>query len=108
MEKKVATQDMRGFKLLKDNGCLGCHSTDGSKIVGPSFKALFGGSRKVISNGTEKQVTADEEYIKNSILDPNKDVVKDFPQGLMQPYKTVLKDKDIQDIVDYFKAESKK
>jgi cytochrome c oxidase subunit II len=108
VEKQVATQDMAGFKLLKDNGCVGCHSLDGTKIVGPSFKGLFGSKHKVLTNGTEREITADEEYIKNSILDPNKDVVKDFPQGLMQPYKTVLKDKDIQAIVDYFKAEKSK
>jgi len=31
-----------GKALADAQGCLGCHSTDGSEIVGPSFKGLFG------------------------------------------------------------------
>jgi len=31
-----------GKALANAQGCLGCHSTDGSEIVGPSFKGLLG------------------------------------------------------------------
>ena len=93
-----------GFAIIKANACLTCHSLDGAKIIGPSFKGIYGTKRIVVTNGAEREVVADEEYIKRSILDPNADVVKGFNKGLMQSYKEVLKAGDIDKIVDYFKT----
>jgi cytochrome c oxidase subunit 2 len=108
VEKKAPVADLPGLKVLQNNACLGCHSLDGTTLVGPSFKGLFGSKRSVITNGAERSITVDEEYIKNSVLDPGKDVAKGFTNGIMQSYKTVLKDQDIKDIVEYFKANAKK
>ena len=58
----------------------------------------------MVTNNTEREVVADDEYIKRSILDPNADVVKGFNKGLMQSYKETLKAEDIDKIVDYFKT----
>lgn len=93
-----------GATLLKANGCYACHSTDGSKIVGPTFKGLFGKQETVISNGKQTNITADEEYIKRAIYDPNTEIVEGYPQGLMQSYKGVLNDNDIAKIIEYFKS----
>ncbi|HEX2974667.1 MAG TPA: cytochrome c oxidase subunit II [Bacteroidales bacterium] len=93
-----------GAALIKTNGCNACHSVDGSKIVGPTFKGLFGKQITVVSNGKETNVTADEEYIKRSIYDPNAEIVKGYPQGLMQSYKATLNDNDISKIIEYFKS----
>jgi len=98
--------DPPGFTVIKANGCLTCHSLDGSKIVGPSFKGLYGSKRTVITDQGEKQVDANDDYIKRSILEPNAEVVKGFNKGLMQSYKTVLKGEDLDKIVDYFKKAS--
>jgi cytochrome c oxidase subunit 2 len=95
-----------GLAILKSNGCLTCHSLDGSRIIGPSFKGLYGSKRTVITDQGEKQVDAVDDYIKRSILDPNAEVVKGFNKGLMQSYSTVLKAEDIDKIVDYFKKAS--
>jgi cytochrome c oxidase subunit 2 len=95
--------DPPGLLILKANGCLTCHSLDGAKIVGPTFKGLYGSKRTVITDQGEKQVDANDDYIKESILDPNAKVVKGFNKGLMQSYKTVLKGEDLDKIVDYFK-----
>ena len=98
--------DHPGMKLLKSNACLTCHSLDGSKVVGPSFKGLYSSKRTVITVEGEKQVDATPEYIKESILDPNAKVVKGFNKGLMQSYQNVLKPDDLDKIVDYFKTAS--
>jgi len=104
-ELKVEKKDGNaGLSILKANNCLGCHSMDGSKMVGPSFKKIFGGKRTVVSGGSEKEITADEAYIKKSILEPEADIVKGFPAA-MRSYKGVLKDDDINKIIDYFKSE---
>jgi len=100
--------DHPGLVLLKANGCLTCHSLDGSKVVGPSFMGLYGSKRTVITDQGEKQVEAYDDYIKKSILEPNADVVKGFNKGLMQSYKEVLKAEDLDKIVDYFRTASEK
>jgi cytochrome c oxidase subunit 2 len=94
----------KGLVIIKKNACTGCHSLDGSKLVGPSFKNLYGVERIVDHNGVEKKVVADSIYIRNSILNPNDDVVKGFSKGLMQSYKTTLKDNEIHEVIDYFKT----
>jgi len=93
-----------GLAIIKANACLTCHSLDGTKIIGPSLKGIFGTKRTVVTNNSEREVVADDEYIKRSILDPNADVVKGFNKGLMQSYKETLKAEDIDKIVDYFKT----
>ena len=101
-EEKIAEHP--GLTLLKSNGCTGCHSLDGSALVGPSFKDIFGHKVKVSENGTLKEVLVDEKYIKQSILDPNSQVVDGFNPGMMSSYKGVLDDKAIDQIIDYFKG----
>ena len=105
-ELKVAATgpEHPGLAIIKANACTTCHSLDGTKIIGPSLKGIYGTKRIVITNNTEREVVADDEYIKRSILDPNADIVKGFNKGLMQSYKEVLKAEDIDKIIDYFKT----
>ncbi|HKJ31219.1 MAG TPA: c-type cytochrome [Balneolales bacterium] len=73
-----------GKKLHKEKTCVTCHSTDGSKGVGPTWQNLFG-RKTALSNG--KTITADVSYIKESIMKPHAQIVKGFqpvmPQGLI-------------------------
>ncbi|MCK9400091.1 MAG: cytochrome c oxidase subunit II [Bacteroidales bacterium] len=93
-----------GLTLMKQNACVTCHSQDGSKIIGPSFKGLFGRKEIIIADGIEKEITVDEAYIKRSIYEPNAQVVKGFNPGLMISYQQQLSEEDIQKIIDYMKG----
>ena len=93
-----------GLTLMKQNACVTCHSQDGSKIIGPSFKGLFGRKEIIIADGIEKEITVDEAYIKRSIYEPNAQVVKGFNPGLMISYQQQLSEDDIQKIIDYMKG----
>ena len=93
-----------GFTVLQNNACTGCHSIDGSPLVGPSFKGLFGSTIEVKTNGVMRKVKVDEEYIETSIYDPDKDIAKDFTPGIMKPYTNIIKDNDIKLINDYLKT----
>jgi cytochrome c oxidase subunit 2 len=93
-----------GFTVLQNNACTGCHSIDGSALVGPSFKGLFGSTIEVKTNGVLHKVKVDEEYIETSIYDPDKDIAKDFTPGIMKPYTNIIKDNDIKLINDYLKT----
>lgn len=94
-----------GRRLLAQYGCTGCHSLDGSTMVGPTFKGLFGREVTVVTDGRERTVTADEAYLKRSILHPGADLVKGFPPA-MPGFEDKLSEHDLQTIIDYFKAEA--
>jgi cytochrome c oxidase subunit 2 len=98
----------QGLTIMKFQGCMACHSTDGSKIVGPSYLNLFGKQQVVTRDGADVTMTADEEYIKRSILDPNAEIVKGYPKGLMQSYKGKISDADLVKIIDYLKSLNEK
>ncbi len=94
----------RGQQIMKKIGCFACHTVDGSKLVGPSFKGVYGSKVEVATAGNDREITADDEYIKRSIYDPNADIVKGFNKGLMQPYKGQLSDDDVKQIIEYLKT----
>ena len=91
----------RGERAFKLKGCVSCHTTDGSKLVGPTWKGLFGSQVAILTDGKESTVTADEEYIKRSISHPPKDVVKGFKP---QMPKADLKERDVADLVAFIKS----
>ena len=70
----------KGQKLFASLGCQGCHTTDGSKSTGPSFKGLYGRTTKLTSGQT---VTADMAYLLASIRDPDKQIVQGYSKGIM-------------------------
>lgn len=93
-----------GQRIMKNIGCFACHSTDGSRLVGPSFLGIYGSAGPVVTDGAERQVTKDDAYIKHSIYEPNADVVKGFNKGMMLSYKGQLTDEDIDQIIEYMKT----
>jgi cytochrome c oxidase subunit II len=92
-----------GQKLLADRGCLSCHSITGSAMTGPTLKGLYGASVSVLTNGKENTVTADEAYIRSSIIDPAKDIVDGFP-NIMPSGRDILTDDEIGEIVKFIET----
>ncbi len=93
-----------GFNVIKMNGCVACHSTDGTKLVGNSFKGIWGKEHKVMVDGKEQTTTVDADYIHQSIFDPNDKVVVGFNPGLMPSYKNMISEKEIEHIIEYIKT----
>jgi len=100
----AAKPGAEGRILVEQKGCIACHSVDGTKIVGPSWKGIFGHKVTVVTNGKEREVTVDEAYIKKSIVDPDADVVKGFPKGTMQLTGGQLTEEQIGKITEYIKT----
>ncbi len=65
-----------GKKLYASLGCIACHTVDGSKGVGPTWKNLAGYPVK-LTNG--KTVTADYKFLRTMVLYPGKLVVAGYP-----------------------------
>lgn len=99
----LAAKAEKGRELIKTRGCTACHSTDGTRIIGPTFKGVFMRKEKVITGGKERGITVDEEYMIRSMLEPNIDLVSGFPP-VMPPQKGILKDEEIEAIVEYLKT----
>lgn len=89
-----------GRKLYQVRGCAQCHSVDGTVNVGPSFKGLFG-HVQVLASG--ERVTVDENYIRESILEPSAKVVAGF-EPVMPTFQGRLKDEEISAIISYIKS----
>lgn len=64
---------------LQRHDCLKCHSTDGSVMVGPSFRGLFGQTQEVIMAGRTQTIVVDEAHLRRSIEDPAAHRVKGYP-----------------------------
>lgn len=90
----------RGKRLYTEKICMTCHSLDGAKIVGPTFKGIYGREEKMTDGSTIK---ADDAYIKESILNPMAKVVEGYPPA-MPPYQGQLTDEQLTDLVEFLKT----
>lgn len=97
----AAADDNPGEKLYNSKGCFACHSTDGSKKVGPTFKGLWGKTHKVVTGGTERNQIVDEAYFIKSLKQPMEDVVKGFPPA-MPPQN--LSAEETKQIIEFVKS----
>ena len=96
------TPEECGAKFAKVYGCVACHSADGSKLVGPTWKGIFGETVQFV-DGTS--ATVDEAYIHEFIVNPNAHVVNGFPASIMpQTYKDQLSEDQITAIIAYIKS----
>lgn len=100
----IAATGKGGEGLYASLGCQGCHSLDGSKSTGPTFKGLAG-SQVQLTNG--KTVTADDKYLLDSIIDPDLDIVKGYQPGVMTSVikKGQVPKDQAQQLVDFIKQQ---
>lgn len=96
----------QGRELFARYGCLACHATVRSESarLGPSLAGVFGAARPIA--GRTGRVTADEAYLRQSILDPTAAVVEGYQQGGvgMPSFAGALTDSQIDSVVLYLKS----
>lgn len=90
-----------GELAYNKNGCMACHSLSGARVVGPSFKGLWGSERSFVEG---EAVIADENYIKESIWYPNKLIVAGYPPNQMPAYKDQISEEDIDNLIAFMKT----
>jgi len=91
-----------GARLAKEKGCLACHSLDGVRGVGPTFKGLYGGQQTVLQDGKPLVLTVDDAYLRESIRSPNAKIVEGF-QPIM-PVISDLTDAEVEALVEYIEG----
>jgi len=90
-----------GKQLYTTWGCATCHSINGTRQQGPTFKGLFGRTESLADGSSVK---ADEAYIKESILLSNAKVVAGF-QPVMPVFQGVLKERQVDALVAFIKSQ---
>ncbi len=96
--KALNIDEHPGKPIMDRQGCLACHSLDGSVTVGPSFKGLYGKIEE-LTDGTKVKV--DEAYLKVAINDPQKQIVKGFN---VQMPPLPLNDEEITHVINLIKV----
>ncbi len=88
-----------GQQVFQQFGCQTCHKQEAGQR-GPSLEGLFGTQVKLANGQT---VLADQDYIRESILNPSAKVVAGF-QVLMPMYRTQLTQEQLNQLVEYVKS----
>jgi len=89
-----------GSGVARKNGCLACHSLDGSAGSGPTWKNLYMHKGKFT---TGEAYVADENYIRESILYPQKHLVSGYGAS-MGSYLGKISDREITALIQYLKS----
>jgi cytochrome c oxidase subunit II len=92
------TPTAAGEKLFAQFSCISCHSQRA-----PTMASLFGSDVKVYEDGVLKTVKADESYIRESIVDPNKKIVQGY-QPLMPSFQGQMTEEQIYELIAYIKS----
>ena len=88
-----------GERIFKETGCATCHLADGTG-PGPSISGVYGHSVR-LNNG--QTVTADDAYIRESILSPAAKIVEHY-QPIMPSFQGQLSEEQILDLIAYIRS----
>lgn len=88
-----------GQKTFKGR-CIACHKTTSQKLIGPGLFALYKTKRN-LKNG--QSVTANENYIRESILNPGAKIVQGY-NNQMTPFAGILTEEELSGLIEYIKS----
>ena len=88
-----------GEKIFSELGCVTCHRSDGQGR-GPSLQGVFG-SRVMLEDG--RTLVADENYLRESILEPGAKIVRGY-KPVMPTFQGLVGDEQINALVAYIKS----
>jgi cytochrome c oxidase subunit 2 len=88
-----------GERLFREYGCSGCHGLN-STVHAPNLAGIFG-NPVPLENG--QIVTADEQYIRDSILLPQQQIAAGYPP-IMPSFQGQISEDDLQQLIEYIKS----
>lgn len=89
-----------GRRVAAAQGCLKCHTTDGTSHIGPTWVDLYMRKTQLESGET---IVADEGYLTESMMEPYRKMVKGYAQ-VMPSYRGKLSAPDAAALVEYIKS----
>jgi cytochrome c oxidase subunit 2 len=88
--------------ILNQRYCVACHSIDGTPMVGPTLKGLYGKRETVTTlKGREHEVLVDEDYLARAIQDPAVETVKGYPPAMP---KNPLSEAELKQVIAFIKS----
>ncbi len=84
----------------EQKGCATCHTIDGAKSKGPSWKGIWGKMEKLKGGAT---VLVDESYVRESMMQPQAKVVEGF-EPIMPTFQGLLRENEIRGLVAFIKS----
>jgi cytochrome c oxidase subunit 2 len=88
-----------GEHLFETRACLACHRIDSGDSVGPALDGVAGRSRTLADGRT---VTADADYLRAAIAEPDAAVVSGYPEGTMPAY--ALEPPEMEALIGYLQS----
>ena len=97
-----------GKRLAQLFGCVACHAAE-DKVVdksGPTWRGLFERRRPVFVAGKPTEITVDEAYLRESILQPTAKIAAGFEKGeyAMPSYAGVLSEAQVESLILFIKS----
>ncbi len=91
-----------GTRLFGELGCATCHvdAAADSPSRGPKLAGLWGSEVTLHGGGT---VTADEAYVRESILDPTAKITEGYP-GVMPTFRGLMNEEQMLQLIAYVKS----
>lgn len=96
-EVQLSAAGEQGKTVAREQGCISCHTADGGKSTGPTWKGLAG-STVTLDDGTE--VVADDAYLREAILQSRGQVVEGYA-NVMPVYEGELSDDELDALIAY-------
>lgn len=93
-----------GHALFENYGCSSCHSVNGDTLVGPNLMDIIGKVTIIISDGEAIKKVVDEDYFRDSVLFPEKEIVKGF-DSVMPSYDGQISEEELDRIIEYLGGE---
>ena len=90
----------RGQRTFEEFACHTCHLPEGSAGRGPSLHGLFG-SQVTLADGSV--VTADESYLRESILNPQAKITAGY-EPLMPTFQGLINEESLLALIEYIKS----
>jgi len=97
--KSTGTAAQNGERLFTDLACVTCHKPDSSGR-GPSLAGVFG-SKVTLTDG--RTVVADENYLRESIMNSQAKVVQGY-QGIMPTFQGMVTEENLMQLIAYIKT----
>lgn len=94
--------ELSGAEIFQ-NFCSACHSTDGTKLIGPTVKGLWGRTQDVLRDGRMQTISVDEAYLRESIEQPQAAIVKGFEAVPMADFSSVITADQMDRLIEYLK-----
>ncbi|MCW5909126.1 MAG: c-type cytochrome [Chitinophagales bacterium] len=91
-----------GETVYNLKGCSGCHKTDGTVQIAPSFKGLYGSKSKVSDGKSTFEIQVDDAYIETSVTEPQKHIVVGFEKTQMA--KLDLSANELKQVTAFIKS----